>query len=161
MKYRIYELSAKALMNYVREDEKKITFRLTENETKKCMSFSAPEYQEDCALFFQTMCVLHGDDYFVPLGTQTVNDLSDIIVYIDFSGIFDRRAVQKIYADRQRWAKEMFSPAGFTLNILVSQGFNRIFFIYLFNGVYHTECNNYKYTCNRYNEFIPRNIKSH
>ena len=116
MKYRIYELSAKALMNYVREDEKKITFRLTENETKKCISFSAPEYQEDCALFFQTMCVLHGNDYSVPLGTQTVNDLSDIIVYIDFSGIFDRRAVQKIYTDRQRWAKAMFSPEGITLD---------------------------------------------
>ena len=34
MKYRIYELSAKALMNYVRKDEKKTAFRLTENDTK-------------------------------------------------------------------------------------------------------------------------------
>ncbi len=116
MKYRIYELAAKALMNYAREDGDRIIFKLSENETKKCIAFSAPEYQDDCALFFQIMCELHGDGYTVPLGAQTVNDLSDILIYIDFSGIFDRRAIQKLHLDRQKRAKAMFAPEGITLD---------------------------------------------
>ncbi len=53
------------------------------------ITFRASE-QDDNALFYQIMCVLHGDAFTGRPGGQLVTDLSDIIFYMDFSGIFDR-----------------------------------------------------------------------
>ncbi len=41
------------------------------------------------------MCVLHGDAFTGIPGGQLVTDLSDIIFYMDFSGIFDRAEPEK------------------------------------------------------------------
>ena len=92
-KYKIYELSARAIIRNAKKDEDGVyQYHLKEEATRKCIAFSAPETQDDCALFYQTMAVLHNgkfNDYGV------VEDLKDIIVYIDFSNIFDRRSGQK------------------------------------------------------------------
>lgn len=58
------------------------------------ITFRAHE-QDDNALFYQTMCVLHGDAFTGAPEGQLVTDLSDIIFYMDFSGIFDRERCQK------------------------------------------------------------------
>ena len=60
VKYRIYELSARAVISYGREQDGAYTFRLSAAETEKCKSCSAPHEQDDNALFYQIMCVLHG-----------------------------------------------------------------------------------------------------
>ena len=89
-------------------------YHLKEEATRKCIAFSAPETQDDCALFYQTMSVLHNgrfNDYGV------VEDLKDIIVYIDFSNIFDRRSGQKKYVERIEKAKAMFRPEGIFLDL--------------------------------------------
>lgn len=90
-------------------------FWLNEDRTNKCVSFSAPQVQDDCALFFQAMCVLHGDNFKMPYD-EVVSDLSDIIIYIDFSGIFDRVSTQKKYVDRRLQAESMFRPEGVKLD---------------------------------------------
>ena len=60
VKYRIYELSARAVISYGRQQDGTYTFHLSAAETEKCKSLSAPHEQDDNALFYQTMCVLRG-----------------------------------------------------------------------------------------------------
>ena len=55
--------------------------------------------QEDCAIFYQAMKVLGKRPESWPC-----RDLYDVFVYLDFSGIFDRKPVGKVPADR------VFSP---------------------------------------------------
>lgn len=58
------------------------------------ITFRAHE-QDDNALFYQTMCVLHGNAFTGAPEGQLVTDLSDIIFYMDFSGIFDRAVPER------------------------------------------------------------------
>ena len=116
VKYRIYELSARAVISYGRQQDGTYTFHLSAAETEKCKSLSAPHEQDDNALFYQIMCVLHGDTFTGRPGGQLVTDLSDIIFYIDFSGIFDRSGARKKYRIRQEKAKALFRPEGVSLD---------------------------------------------
>ena len=116
MKYRIYELSARAVISYSREQDRTYTFHLSAAETEKCKSLSAPHEQDDNALFYQIMCVLHGDAFTGAPSGQLVTDLSDIIFYMDFSGIFDRSGARKKHLIRQEKAKALFRSEGVSLD---------------------------------------------
>lgn len=91
-------------------------YSLTEDATSRCISFYAHTLQDDCALFYQIMCMLHGDDFKMPVGTDVIPNLADILITVDFSGIFDRNATTKKYIDRQIQAESMFRPDGITLD---------------------------------------------
>lgn len=68
--------------------------------------------QDDCPIFYQAMLVL-GED---PNKPELVSDrLRDVFVYVDFSGIFDRKAAGRVL-DYQKIAEYMFRPEGITLN---------------------------------------------
>ena len=113
-KYVIRELSAIAvMMNAVLNEDGRYTFYLNEETTRRCIVPSAPKTQDDCPLYYQIMSVLHPNGF---TAVDTVSDLADILIYVDFSRIFDRRATQKKYADRQTMAKDMFRPEGITLD---------------------------------------------
>ena len=116
VKYRIYELSARTVISYGRQQDGAYTFHLSAAETEKCKSLSAPHEQDDNALFYQIMCVLHGDAFTRTPGGQLVTDLSDIIFYMDFSGIFDRSGARKNHLIRQEKAKALFRPEGVSLD---------------------------------------------
>ena len=116
VKYRIYELSARAVISYGREQDGVYTFHLSAAETEKCKSLSAPHEQDDNALFYQIMCVLHGDAFTGAPEGQLVTDLSDVIFYMDFSGIFDRSGARKKHLIRQEKAKALFRPEGISLD---------------------------------------------
>ena len=116
VKYRIYELSARAVISYSREQDRTYTFHLSAAETEKCKSRSAPHEQDDNALFYQIMCVLHGDAFTGRPGGQLVTDLSDVIFYMDFSSIFDRSGVRKKHLIRQEKARALFRPEGISLD---------------------------------------------
>lgn len=116
VKYRIYELSARAVISYGRQQEGTYAFHLSAAETERCKSLSVPHEQDDNALFYQIMCVLHGDAFTGRPGGQLVTDLSDIIFYMDFSGIFDRSGARKKYRVRQEKAKALFRPEGVSLD---------------------------------------------
>ena len=116
VKYRIYELSARAVISYGRQQDGAYIIRLSAAETEKCKSLSAPHEQDDNALFYQIMCVLHGDAFTGSSGGQMVTDLSDIIFYMDFSGIFDRSGARKKHLIRQEKAKALFRPEGVSLD---------------------------------------------
>lgn len=113
MKYRIYELSARAVMrNAVKNIDGTYHYYLNEEATKKCMVPNAPDTQDDCALFYQILKV--ADRAETLLGNKV---LSDIMVYIDFSHVFDRKPTQKKYIDWQKQTEDMFRPRGITLDL--------------------------------------------
>ena len=113
-KYNIYRLSARAVMGYGRENtDGYYTFELNSTATEKCKVSTQPA-QDDNALFYQIMDELHGGSF--ALDDGVVNDLSDIIFFMDFAGIFDRTGRQKKYLDRQKKAESMFRPEGITLD---------------------------------------------
>ena len=60
VRYKIYSLSASALMAYA-QGGAEIT--LNAKATEKCKVLSSLHEQQDCALLFQTMCVMHGNNY--------------------------------------------------------------------------------------------------
>ena len=120
-KYRIYELSARAVMSYAVQKNGRWLFALDHAATEKCKSFSALHEQDSNALIFQIMCVLQGDSFSEPKDDHLIIDLSDVIFYMDFSGIFDRsgaRARQKL---RQEKSRDMFRPEGVCLDLGAGQ----------------------------------------
>ena len=100
VKYQIYELSARSVLGYAREQDGEYSFTLDAAETKKCVSLALE--QDDKALFYQIMCVLHGDDLIIQKNHRVISDLSGIIFYMDFGGIFDHRTGRKKYLTRQK-----------------------------------------------------------
>lgn len=116
VKYRIYELSARAVISYGRQQEGAYAFHLSAAETERCKSLSVPHEQDENALFYQIMCVLRGDAFTGTPGGQLVTDLSDIIFYMDFSGIFDRSGAKKKHLIRQEKAKALFRSEGVSLD---------------------------------------------
>ena len=116
VKYKIYRLSAHAIIGHGKEQaDGYYQFALNRRETSKCI-LSGMQEQDDNALFYQIMDELQAG-VTPPAEDSIIEALSDIIVYVDFSGIFDRSAEQKRYADRQQKAKSMFRPEGITLDL--------------------------------------------
>ena len=66
--------------------------------------------QEDCAIFYQAMQVLGKKD-----PDWICRDLYGVFVYLDFSGIFDRKPVGKVL-ELQKKAERLFRPEGFALD---------------------------------------------
>ncbi len=63
--------------------------------------------QDDCMMFYQAMTVLYGSE-----DTSSPCDrLSDVFVYIDFSGLFDKKPVGRI-VELQKKAEYLFRPEG-------------------------------------------------
>lgn len=106
-------LSARSLISYTREENNQYTFHLSKTGTRKCIMREAADEQDDNALFYQTMCVLHGSNIEPPQSKTALCDLQDVIFYVDFNGIFDRGNSPKML-ERQKKAEAMFRPDGVT-----------------------------------------------
>ena len=106
IKYRIYRLSARAVMGYGQQDGDWFSFSLNKSATEQCMLGTLHE-QEDNALFYQIMDELHGGKFSTPEEGKLVTDLADVIFCMDFSGIFDRTSQKKKNTDRQLKAKSI------------------------------------------------------
>lgn len=110
-KYIIPEISAQSLITSAQKTDDGYRFYFDTTEPSK-------EYlientmQDDCPIFYQAMLVL-GEK---PNEANLVSDkLRDVFVYVDFSGVFDRKAVGRV-SEYQQIAEYMFKPEGITLN---------------------------------------------
>ncbi|MBR1532589.1 MAG: hypothetical protein IJ643_11075 [Eubacterium sp.] len=113
MKHKIYELSARMIMRNAKlNDDGVYEFNLSENATKKCINPASPP-QDDCALFYQIQQVIENDNN---IFGGVANHLHDVLIYVDFSRVFDRQPTQKKYIDWQKMAEDMFRPEGITLD---------------------------------------------
>ena len=118
IRYKIHMLSAQAILAYAKQTDDSDTYTITLNkrETESVILRHDETTQEDNAIFFQIMCVLRDNDYRHASADTVIDDLADVIVYIDFAGIFDRDAGNPKIALRQKKAESMFRPDGITLD---------------------------------------------
>ena len=115
-RYRIYLLSAKTILSYAKEEGGAVTIALNRDATRRCV-VSGRQEQEENALFFQIQCALHGDWFTPTEESGVVEDLSAVLCYVDFSGIFDRSPASPRVARLQTLAEELFRPEGVTLDL--------------------------------------------
>lgn len=116
-RYLIRRLSVQAMLSYAQPiGEDQYTFSLTPAQTKSVIMGDGDTWQEDNAIFFQAMCILRGEKYRQPTSDMLISDLADVILYLDFKGIFDRDADNPKAALMQKKTEAMFSPEGITLN---------------------------------------------
>lgn len=115
-RYRIYLLSAKSILSYAKEEDGAVTIALNRDATRRCVVSDRQE-QEENALFFQIQCAFQGDGFAFPKEPGVIEDLSTVLCYVDFSGIFDRNGVSPRVARLQALAEELFRPEGVTLDL--------------------------------------------
>lgn len=117
IRYLIRRLLVQAMLSYAQLiGEDQYAFSLTPAQTKEVVMGDGDTWQEDNAIFFQTMCVLHGNEYKQPTEDSLLSDLSDILLYLDFKGIFDRDSGNQKAALIQKKAEALFLPDGITLD---------------------------------------------
>ena len=117
IRYLIRRLSVQAMLSYAKPiDKEHYSFALTPAQTKSIIMGDGDTWQEDNAIFFQAMCILRGEKYRQPTSDMLISDLADVILYLDFKGIFDRDADNPKAALMQKKTEAMFSQGGITLN---------------------------------------------
>ena len=93
VRYKIPMLSAKAILAYAKPvGEDVYSFNLNKAETSSVLLNHGDTYQDDNAVFYQLMSMLHRDGYSPEDDEMIIDDLYDAIIYLDFAGIFDRSA---------------------------------------------------------------------
>ena len=105
-KYLIPQISALSLLSSAVKQDDGWRFHFDATDPSKEYLVELSE-QDDCMMFYQAMTVLYGSED----TTSPCDRLSDVFVYIDFSGIFDRRPVGRI-AELQHKAEYLFRPEG-------------------------------------------------
>lgn len=105
-KYLIPQISALSLLSSAEKhgDGWRFCFDATEPSKEHLTKLIE---QDDCMMFFQAMTVLYSSDD----STSPCDRLSNVFVYVDFSGVFDRKPVGRI-AELHAKAEYMFRPEG-------------------------------------------------
>lgn len=117
IRYRIPMISVAALTAFAKEiGEDVFSYTLNKSETDSVIMRNGTPLQDDNAVFFQTMCIIKGEEYIQPKTDTVIEDLSDIILYFDFAGIFDKHSSGLKKAIRSKKAESLFRPEGVTLD---------------------------------------------
>ncbi len=115
-RYRIIELSARAVMSYAVLAGDRYEFHLDEEAVFRCQVPGADHEQDSNALFYQLLCLLQKGKA-RELHSETVDEsLTDIIFYMNFQRVFETKGLREREITRQRKAKDMFRPEGITLD---------------------------------------------
>ena len=106
-KFIIPEISAQSILSSASGTEDGWRFSFRADEPSK--EYLVEQTQQDaCPIFYQALKLLNVE---IGNASSVCNLLSEIFVYIDFTGIFDRRPVGKV-SENQRKAEWMFRPEG-------------------------------------------------
>ena len=105
-KYLIPQISALSLLSSAVKQDDGWRFHFDATDPSKEYLVELSE-QDNCMMFYQAVTVLYGSE-----DTSSPCDrLSDVFVYVDFSGFFDRRPVGRV-AELQKKAEYLFHPEG-------------------------------------------------
>lgn len=115
-RYRVFELSARAVMSYAVEENGIYKYDLDAAAVEHCLVSSATHEQDSNALFFQILSEIHGKRYRETVTEDVSNELSEIIFYMNFQKVFDTRGLRQREITRQKKAECMFRPEGITLD---------------------------------------------
>ncbi len=111
-KYSILQISARTIMNCAKKTEDGYRFIFgTDDEANQ--GVITRKEQNDCALFRQLLTLVGIRSE--PALSQVSDALEEALVYLDFSGIFDRRAVGRV-KELQELAEWLFRPEGIELS---------------------------------------------
>ena len=111
-KYSILQISARTIMNCAKKTEDGYRFIFgTDDEANQ--GVITRKEQNDCALFRQLLTLVEIRSE--PALSQVSDALEEALVYLDFSGIFDRRAVGRV-KELQELAEWLFRPEGIELS---------------------------------------------
>ena len=111
-KYIIPEIAAQSLISAAIPKDGGYSFYLDASDITKEYLVENTQ-QDDCPILYQAMLVI-GEN---PDKAEWVSDkLKDIFVYLDFSGVFDRKPIDRV-SEHQKIAEYMFRPEGITLNL--------------------------------------------
>ena len=105
-KYLIPQISAISLLSSAKPQDDGWRFYFDATDPSKEYLVERIE-QDDCMMFYQASVVLGITDD----NASTSDCLSDVFVYVDFSGIFDRKPIGRI-AELQQKAEYLFRPEG-------------------------------------------------
>ena len=94
-RYRIFELSARAVMSYTVEENGIYKYDLDAAAVDHCLVSSATHEQDSNALFFQILSEIHGKRYRETVTEDVSNELSEIIFYMNFQKVFDTRGLRQ------------------------------------------------------------------
>ncbi len=108
-RYKIYEFSVIRLLSLARNSKDGYIVYAEIPELVKG-HIAEETYQNDCPVFYQALQLIGKAD---SLRSETA--LSDVFIYMDFSGIYDRKLSGKI-AELQDKADKLFIPAGLQLD---------------------------------------------
>lgn len=115
-RYRIFELSARAVMSYAVEENGIYQYDLDAAAVDHCLVSSATHEQDSNALFFQILSQIHGGRYRETVTEDVSEELSEIIFYMNFQKVFDTRDLRQREITRQKKAECMFHPDGIMLD---------------------------------------------
>ena len=115
-RYRIFELSARAVMSYAVEENGIYKYDLDAAAVDHCLVSSATHEQDSNALFFQILSEIHSKRYKETVTEDVSNELSEIIFYMNFQKVFDTRGLRQREITRQKKAECMFHPEGIILD---------------------------------------------
>ena len=110
LRYRIPEISVFRILPTVTENNGNLYLYLDPEDPSK-ENLVTYTLQDDCAMFYQAMCVLNkrAED-------EVCDALSHAFIYMDFSGIYDRAAVGRILT-MQEQAEKLFRPEGIWIDL--------------------------------------------
>ena len=115
-RYRIFELSARAVMSYAQEENGSYHYNLNPKAVDQCLVSSATHEQDSNALFFQILSEIHGKRFQETVTEEINEELSEIIFYMNFQKVFDTKGLRQREKIRQKKAECMFRPEGITLD---------------------------------------------
>ena len=105
-KYTVLQISALNIISASKNREDRIRFYWDMTDLSKQYLIEETK-QDDCALFYQLLQVTNQ--------SYEEDAIRKLIVYVDFSGIFDRKPTGKVL-ELQKKAEQMFSPDGIELD---------------------------------------------
>jgi len=110
--YSILQISARTILNCAKKTENGYRFYFdTDAEVSRSLVTRMP--QDDCALYRQLLRLLEKENS--ARHEAVIEALAQALVYLDFSGIFDRRAVGRV-KELQELAEWLFRPEGIELD---------------------------------------------
>ena len=117
-KYKIPQISAWDLLPYAKSAGNEIySFDLKLEETMRVLKAGGNSYQDSTPIFFQAMQLLTNGEYSEDFKEPVCEELHDALIYLDFSGIFDRAAHTPRMIELQKKVESMFRPEGIILQI--------------------------------------------
>jgi len=108
-KYTIPEISAYSILSTAVETKNGYHFSFDATDPSKSYMVEETK-QDDCPIFYQAMRALGYNEK----DLHASEKLRDVFVFIDFSGIFDRKPVGKVL-EAQKKAEYMFRPEGINI----------------------------------------------